>query len=193
MTDDTLYKFSIIVLTSMPVFITAMLFFIAAKINNQIDTNNSKIEKISNRLEAEKAELYGLRVLSGMSLRFISEAYTLLDLERRQILDILDEVKISRSKTRQEVFRKHTNAALVDFSRLSLYLSLMVPSNGNEIELTEKISDLVEKFEDHDTLKFLGALSNIETSDNSKILSKAHDKLSVKLYGYDSSLWTGRK
>lgn len=190
---NSLYDVSVLLITALPVFLTVLLTLIAANINNKINNNDDRIRQVEGKLRAEKEELYGLRVVSNISLKFVSDAYASIDLHKRQISDIMSNKSGGFNQDNIDNFEKQQEELMGRLSRISLFMRLLTPMYGGVAELEERLSDLIEKYPDIETLSFLTALSKIEHDEFRAIIQGCYDRLSVQLFGYDSYAWTGRR
>ena len=119
-----------------------------------------RIEKIEAQLERDRKNLYGLRFISETIFSTLAGLISLTDLERRQIIDILDEMEKpvrQRRRISSSTFKTFTDGRIDDLSRTSAYFKVMAMEEDD----FSPLAGLVEHYPDFQTLGFLRNLEGI--------------------------------
>ncbi|MCL4671354.1 MAG: hypothetical protein KJZ64_00105 [Sphingomonadaceae bacterium] len=139
-----------------------------------------RVENIEAQLERDRKNLYGLRFMAESIFSTLSGIISLTDLERRQIIDILEELEKPVRKRRQissNVFKTFTDSRIDDLSRTSWYFKVMAMDE----EDFSPLAGLVEHYPDFQTLGFLRNLEGIFVDALERRVADEANKLEKRL------------
>jgi hypothetical protein len=151
----------------------------------------ARIDAIERDVRREREELVGLRVIASMMIRLVNDIYSLSDIERRQIEDLIERTNLINPEAAPvdtELFSARIADKFEGFPRIALYARLISLESSEPEEI---IDELILRFPDLDTLSYLEALARVVGEERRRLFLTKATRLRRRIVPIDARAWTG--